>query len=127
MGIDLFDRRTGEIIFSVNFWHYRAIVEAIRTLDVLSEATVDSLHASYQGNGLSASQAKAVARALRRRLIPRLAPGERVLWGGGRTKEPDDGTYHRDPAEYHRNYSTNREVLEEFAECCENCNGFDVC
>ena len=46
---------------------------------------------------------------------------------GSRTTEPDDGAFHREPGEQYKNYSTNRRVLEEFARCCETCNGFNVC
>lgn len=127
MGISLFDRKTNEIVFDVNFWHYRAIVEAIRSLEVLSEEKVDALHESWLGNGLTADEASVVGSALRERLIPTLAEDERLLLDGARTTEPDDGTFHREPDEQHSNYSTNRRVLERFAECCETCNGFNVC
>ena len=49
------------------------------------------------------------------------------LFDGTRTTQPDDGQLHRDPADEHRNYRTNRHVLEAFAACCETCNGFLVC
>jgi hypothetical protein len=127
VGVSLFDRKTNDIVFDVNFWHYRAIVEAVRSLRVLPDATVNSLHELWQDNGLSAEEARLVAAAIRSRLLPALADDERLLLDGRRTTEPDDGTMHYDPAEQHKNYSTNRCVLEEFATCCETCNGFSVC
>jgi hypothetical protein len=127
VGVSLFDRKTDEIVFDVNFWHYRAIVEAVRSLGVLPDATVDALHESWQDTGLTTEEARLVAAAIRARLLPTLGEDERLLLDGGRTTEPDDGTLHRDPAEQHRNYSTNRRVLEAFARCCETCNGFRVC
>lgn len=127
MGVSLFDRKTRTIVFDVNFWHYRAIVEAIRLLDVLPDATVDALHESWQNTGLTEDEARLVASAIRTRLLPTLRDDERLLLDGRRTTEPDDGTFHRDPTEQHRNYSTNRRVLERFAECCATCNGFFVC
>ena len=127
VGVSLFDRRTNDIVFDVNFWHYRAIVEAIRSLDVLPTEKVDALHESWQETGLTTDEARLVAAAIRSRLLPTLGDDERLLWDGRRTTEPDDGTFHRDPAEQHQNYSTNRRVLEEFARCCETCNGFTVC
>lgn len=127
MGVSLFDRKTNEIVFDVNFWHYRTIVEAIRSLAVLPDRTVDALHESWQDTGLTTDEARLVAVAIRSRLLPTLAEDERLLLDGQRTTEVDDGTMHRDPAEQHKNYSTNRLVLEEFTACCETCNGFKVC
>jgi hypothetical protein len=58
--------------------------------------------------------------------LPTLDDDERLLLDGRRTTEPDDGTFYREPAEQHRNYSTDRRVLAEFANCCETCGGFRV-
>ena len=127
MGVSLFDRKTKNIVFDVNFYHYRAIVEAVRSLDVLPTEKVDALHQSWQDNGLTTEEARLVAAAIRSRLLPTLGEDERLLLDGRRTTEPDDGTLYRDPAEQRKNYSTNRRVLEKFAECCETCNGFCVC
>lgn len=127
MGVSLFDRQTNEIVFDINFWHYRAIVEAIRSLRVLPEEKVDALHELWQDKGLTAEEARLVATAIRDRLLPTLSDEERLLMDGRRTTEPDDGTFHREPAQQHQNYSTNRRALERFAACCETCNGFLVC
>lgn len=127
MGVSLFDRETKDIVFDVNFWHYRAIVEAIRSLGVLPDEKVDALHELWQDNGLTAEECRLVAVAIRHRLLPTLGEDERLLLDGRRTTEPDDGTFHRDPAEQHENYSTNAGALEKFAKCCETCNGFSVC
>ena len=126
MGMTLFDRQSGEIVFDTNFWHYRAIVEAVRGLEVLPDDTVERLHYPFEGNGLTADECRRVAAAIRSRLLPTLQAEERLLLDGTRTLEPDDGTLHRLPEEQHRSYSTNREALERFARCCETCGGFDV-
>jgi hypothetical protein len=125
VGITLFDQKTDEIVFDVNFWHWRAIVEAIRSLGVLPESRVDALHQPFNGE-LAQDEARLVAAAIRERLLPTLGEDERLLFDGRRTTEPDDGTFYREPAEQHKNYSTNRRVLEEFARCCEGCSGFRV-
>lgn len=127
MGVSLVDRKTKDSIFDVNFWHYRAIVEAIRSLDVLPTERVDALHELWQDKGLTAEEARQVAVAIRERLLPTLGADERVLLDGRRTTEPDDHVFHREPAEQHKNYSTDRRALENFARCCESCNGFYVC
>jgi hypothetical protein len=125
MGVTLFDHESDAAIFDINFWHWRAIVEAVRALDVIPEDRVDLLHDPFVGD-LTQVEARLVGAAIRERLLPTLRDGERLLLNGQRTSEPDDGTLHRDPAEQHKNYSTNREVLDEFARCCETCAGFRV-
>jgi hypothetical protein len=75
---------------------------------------------------LTEEEARIVATAIRRSLLPDLTDDERLLLDGRRTTEPDDMTFHRAPGERHKNYSTNRRVLEKFAECCEACHGFRV-
>jgi len=125
VGITLFDQKTDGIVFDTNFWHWRAIVEAVRALNVLPNGRVDPLHDAFVGE-LTEDEARAIAKAIRERLVPTLGDGERLLLDGRRTTEPDDGTMHYNPAEQSKNYSTNRRVLEEFASCCEVCSGFRV-
>jgi hypothetical protein len=125
MGMTLFDQKTDKIVFDTNFWNWRAIVEAVRALKVLPESRVDLLHEAWIGE-LTESEAREVAQAIRERLLPTLSEGERLLLDSRRTNEPDDGVMHYDPAEQHKNYSTDRHVLEEFAACCETCSGFRV-
>jgi len=131
MGVTLFDQKTNEVLFDVNFWHWRAIVEAVRSLSVLSEEKVDTLHQPFVGE-LGEADARAVAAALKERLIPTIGDSERLLLNDQMqmspesTTEPDDGTFYRDAAEQHKNYSTNRDVIRRFADCCETCGGFRV-
>jgi hypothetical protein len=125
MGMTLFDRKTNAIVFDVNFWHWRAIVEAVRSLGVVTESRVDALHQQFHGE-LTESEARALATAMRERLLPTLGDDERLLLDGQRTSEPDEGKMYYEPSEQHKNYSTNRRVLEEFARCCEMCGGFRV-
>lgn len=125
MGIDLSDLVTDETIFRVNFWHWRTIVEAIRALHVIDSDRAAALHEPFASE-LTREEARAVAAAIRERLLPTLRDDERLLLDGTRTTVPDDGTFHRDPSEQHKNYSTNRAVLAEFAAACEACAGFRV-
>jgi hypothetical protein len=125
MGVTLFDQKTDAIVFDTNFWHWRAIVEAIRSLEVLPKTQVDALHEPFVGE-LTESEVRAVAAAIREQLLPELREDQRLLLDGRRTTVPDDGTFHRDPSEQHKNYSTDRSKLEEFAKCCEMCSGFRV-
>lgn len=83
------------------------------------------MHEQFVGE-LTAAEGRAVAAAIRERLLPTLREDERLLLDGRRTTEPDNCVMHYDPAEQHKNYSTDCRVLEEFAKCCESCGGFRV-
>jgi hypothetical protein len=126
VGVTLIDQKTNEVVFNINFWHWRAIVEAIRSLQVLPKERVDQLHELFVGD-LTEGEARKIAVALNERLLPALHDDERLLLDGTRTTTPDDCVFYRDPAEQHKNYSTNRKALQTFSECCSSCNGFRVC
>ena len=125
MGIDLFDCADDEIAFSVNFWHWRAIVEAIRSTNVLPTSRIDQLHEPFVGE-LSATETTTVGKALRDSVIPHLLSDERLLLDGTTTSAPDDGVFHKTPETVSQNYSTNKRVLSRFADFCIACEGFRV-
>ena len=106
-------------------WHWRVIVEAIRDLAVLDDARVDGLHKAGVG-ALTQEEARSAAAGLRDRLLPTLAPGERLLLNGEKTTEPDDQVFHRAREDQWRNYSTDLPTLTLFVEFCERSGGFSV-
>ena len=126
MGIVLQDRADHERCFFVNFWHWGAIVEAIRSLGVLPDEKVHDLHQPFIGSGLTREEARLVAAAIRGRVLPRLTPDVRLLLDGRTTTEPDEGIFYREDADFKKNYSTNSEVLRQFADYCDACEGFEV-
>ena len=73
MTVSLYDRKIEKCVFEVNYWNWRVIVEAIRALSVLPEERIDSLHLQFCGMGLSESEARTVALAIRTKLLPTLA------------------------------------------------------
>lgn len=111
--------------FSVNFWHWRALVEAVRRLNVVPDARAAALHDPFCGHGLTQEEAGRVADALETQLLPTLAEEQRVLLDGRVTSEPDDSTFYKGE-DAHRNYSTNREVLLTFIRFLRECSGFEV-
>lgn len=122
MSVILFDLESGESGFSVNFWHWRTIVEAIRATHSLPDEQVDLLHQPFVG-GLREREARIVGRALRA-VTATLSPDDRLLLDGTTTADPDDHTLYWD--EWHRNYSTNRRILEQFIAYCDTCHGFSI-
>jgi hypothetical protein len=125
MTVDLYDLKTEAHLFRINFWHWRAIVEAVRRLGALPDDRVDGLHEPFSGE-LTEKEAHTVAAAIRKSLLPDLMENERLLLDGSRTTAPDDFVFHKALEEQHKNYGTNRCVLEGFAECCEACHGFRI-
>lgn len=125
MSVTLYDDQTNRAIFRVNFWHWRAIVEAINRLDVLPRERIEAFHEPFWG-ALTQADARIVAVALRERLLPIIGDRGRLLIDGQRTADSDDGIFHRSPDDQFKNYGTNARILGEFAECCATCNGFRV-
>ncbi len=123
----LMDNETDDVVFDVNFWHYRAIVEAIRSLRVLPDEQVDRLHEPFTGSGLTKDECRIVAAELQARVVPILEQDDRLLLDGTVTKEPDDGVFHKTDAEWRKNYSTNKTVLAAFIDAIHKSNGFTVC
>jgi hypothetical protein len=133
MGITLFDRQTGdEPAFDINFWHWGAIVEAIRSTSVIPDALVDGLHEPFCDNGLTAEQARAVAAALRATIILALGDKEWLGLDQSVSTSQTDGPVGGFTAAMERGedlsylYQTNRAALESFANYCDTCNGFSV-
>ena len=123
----LMDNETDDVVFDVNFWHYRAIVEAIRSLRVLPDEYVDRLHEPFTGSGLTKDECRIVAAELQARFVPILEQDDRLLLNGTVTKEPDDGVFHKTDGEWQKNYSTNKKVLAAFIDAIHKSNGFTVC
>ena len=123
----LMDNVTDDVVFDINFWHYRAIVEAIRSLSVLPDEYVDRLHEPFTGSGLSKDECRIVAAELHARFILTLEQDERMLLDGTVTKELDDGVFHKADDDWQKNYSTNKKVLTAFVDAIQTCNGFTVC
>lgn len=122
MGIILTDRDDDANNFFVNFWHWRTIVESIRALEVLDDETLEGLHLPYCNRYVDGDQARKIASAVEKKLIPQLADDQRLLLDGTVTDVPDDGTFHTGKIE--SNYSTNAKVLKRFAAYCRSTNGF---
>jgi hypothetical protein len=125
MGITLSDPQGVGPDFNINFWHWRALVEAVRRTGVLPQDRIEGLHEPFCGNGLTSEEARIVADALEVKVLPGLAPQARLLLDGSTTLESDDGTFHKG-ADAPRNYSTNRDVLLKFIEYLRTCPGFEV-
>jgi hypothetical protein len=105
MSITLQDRDGG--LFTMSVWNWGLLHHTF----VLAELFDDDTSARLRvGQGVLAEQhVDALVAHLEEGLLPELRPGERLLHDFTVTREPDDGTFHRD--DLARNYSLDHAVL----------------
>jgi hypothetical protein len=126
MSVDIVDLKRKEHSRYCNAWNWRPTVELIRATGLIDDERLKRMGSNCSGVEVSEAEARAIARFLQEQVLPRLRPQDRVLLDLGVTDVPDDGTFHREPAELHKNYSASYEWLEEFATFCKECQGFTV-
>ena len=112
--------------FSTRVWNWKAAVEIIKRLDILSEGTIRQLGHNAIGVAVASEDAHHIGREIRDRILPQLEPDKRMFADGTVTHEPDDGTIHKDEDEQWKNYSVSYEWLKEFSDFCLRSKGFKV-
>lgn len=124
MGVSIDDLRDRNRSVRCNWWNWRPTVELIRSLRLFDDHRLDMLSDGF--GELTEAEAKQLAEGLERHVLPGLRPGQRVLLNGIVTEMPDDGTFYRDIAEQHKNYSAHYEWLVKFTEFCKESGGLYV-
>lgn len=126
MSFTLIDQSSENFEFGANVWSWKAAVEVIRSLDILSEGSLRQMNYNATGVRISADDAHEIGTRIKQVWLPRLAPAKRVYSDLSITDKPDDMTLHRDGDEQWKNYSVNHDWLAEFAEFCLRSKGFQV-
>lgn len=126
MSFTLTDLSSENFEFSANVWSWKAAVEVIRSLDILSEGTLRQMGYNATGAKISMNDAHEIGTRIRDEFLPRLAPNKRMYSDLSITDEPDDMTLHRDDDEQWKNYSVSHDWLADFAEFCLNSKGFQI-
>ncbi len=126
MSFTLTDLSSENFEFSANVWSWKAAVEVIRSLDILSEGTLRQMGYNATGVKISMNDAHEIGTRIRDEFLPRLAPNKRMYSDLSITDEPDDMTLHRDDDEQWKNYSVTHDWLADFAEFCLNSKGFQI-
>lgn len=126
MSFTLHDIGSENYTFSANAWNWKAALEIIKSLDIVSEGTVRQMAYNATGLKVSADDANALGEAIRDKILPQLVPNKRMYGDLHITDSPDDMTLHRDGDEQWKNYSVSAEWLTEFADFCLKCKGFQV-
>jgi hypothetical protein len=126
MSFTLIDQGSENFEFSVNVWNWKAAVEVLKSLDVVSEGSLRQMIYNATGVKVSPDEAHEIGTRIKSEIMPRLKPGNRMFADLSITDAPDDKTLYRDADEEYKNYSVSYEWLEEFADFCLKSKGFQV-
>lgn len=112
--------------FNANVWNWKATLEIIKSLDIVSEGKVRQMGYNATGAKIELADAHAIGEAIRDAVLPKIPTGGRMFADLRVTDEPDDMTLHRDDDEQWKNYSVTRDWLSEFSEFCLRSKGFQI-
>ena len=126
MSFTLHDLGSEGFEFPANIWNWKAALELIRSMDILSEGTVRQMSYNATGAKISISDAHEIGSRLKTEFLPKLAPNKRIYADLTITDEPDDMTLHRDNDDQWKNYSVSYDWLKDFAEFCLKSKGFQI-
>jgi hypothetical protein len=126
MSFTLHDLGSENFEFNANVWNWKAALEIIKSLDIVSEGKIRQM--AYNGTGVKvdADDAHAIGEAIRNSILPKLSSQARMFADLRITDEPDDMTLHRDDDEQWKNFSVTRDWLSEFSEFCLKSKGFQI-
>lgn len=126
MSYTLLDLGSESFEFHANVWSWKAALEIIRSLDVLSEGTLRQMTYNATGVKVPLKEAHEIGMRIRDEFLPRVAAGKRIFADLSVTDAPDDMTLYRDSDEEWKNYSVTHEWLTDFVDFCLRSKGFQV-
>jgi len=125
MSFTLTDLGSESFELSANVWTWKAVLELVRSFDILGENTLRQMTYNATGVKLSMEEAHEIGSRIQE-FLPNLAPDKRMYADLSITSEPDDMTLHRDGDEQWKNFSVSHDWLQEFSEFCLRSKGFQV-
>ena len=126
MSFTLHDLGSENFEFTANVWSWKAGLEIVKSLDIMSEGKIRQMGYNATGMKVDADDAHAIGEAIRNSVLPKLSENGRMFADLRITDEPDDMTLHRDDDEQWKNYSVTREWLADFADFCVRSKGFQI-
>lgn len=126
MSFTLLDMGSENFEFQASVWHWKAAVEIIRSLDVVSEGAIRQMGYNATGVKVAIDDAHEIGSRIRDEVIPKVPEGKRMYADLSVTDSPDDMTLYRDDDEQWKNYSVDHQWLKEFSEFCLRSKGFQV-
>lgn len=112
--------------FNANVWNWKAVLEVIKDLDIISEGKVRQMGYNAMGVRIDRDDAHLIGQKVRDEVLPKLAPNKRIFADGSITDQPDDGTIFKDEDEQWKNYSVSHDWLKDFSEFCLRSKGFQI-
>jgi hypothetical protein len=126
MSFTLLDIGAENFEFTASVWNWKAALEVIRELDIISESRVRQLGYNALGTKMSREEAHLIGEKIRDEILPKVPPGKRIFADGTVTDSPDDMTLYKDEDEQWKNFSVSHEWLRDFSEFCLRSKGFQV-
>ena len=126
MSFTLHDLGAENFEFNANVWNWKAVLELIRSYDIIEDGTMRQMGYNATGVKLAMEQAHDIGRRIVNETLPKLAPNKRMYSDLSITDAPDDMTLHRDDDDQWKNYSVSYEWLKEFSEFCLRSKGFQI-
>lgn len=126
MSYTLHDMGSEGYEFSANVWNWKAALEIIKALDIMSEGKVRQMGYNAMGVRVESDDAHIIGERLRDEILPKISPNKRMFADGTITDEPDDGTIYRDEIEQWKNYSVSHDWVKDFSDFCLRSKGFQI-
>lgn len=126
MSYTLMDMGSENFEFRSNVWNWKATLEVIKSLDVLSEGLVREMSSNGTGAKVSSDESQLIGEKIRKDILPQLEPNKRIYSNLSISDKPDDGVIYKDKEDEWRNYSADYYYLEEFSDFCIKTKGFQV-
>ena len=126
MSFTLLDLGAENFEFTANVWNWKAALEIIKDLDIISENHVRQLGYNAMGIKMNVDEAHLIGEKIRDDILPKVGPGKRIFADGSVTDAPDDGTFYKDEDEQWKNYSVSHDWLKDFSDFCLRSKGFQV-
>ena len=126
MSFTLHDMSSENFEFTANVWNWKAALEVIKGLDILSEGKVRQMAYNAMGVKVDLEDAHLIGKKIKEKLLPKLEPNKRIFADGSTTDEPDDMTLFKDNDEQWKNFSVSHDWLKEFSDFCLRSKGFQI-
>ncbi len=126
MSFTLHDLSSENFEFTANVWNWKAALEVIKGLDILSEGKIRQMSYNAMGVKVEPEDAQLIGEKVRDKVLPRLEPDKRIYADGTITDQPDDMTLFKDEDEQWKNYSVSYEWLKDFSDFCLRSKGFQI-
>ena len=114
-------RTSDDRSLDMNAWNWGVLHHVVDVAGIFPGEVWEPVRSG--GGTLEADQVTALAGFLADRVLPHIAPGQRMFPDGTITDVPDDGTFYREPSEMWKNYSLHHEVLVEAIEFLRGAGG----